>query len=73
MLRRREGEGRMWIQISMVLPINNNYIEIGWNLHHLYVGMYIIAEHLSTKQLIQHRISHSVIMYVCMYVSRLGM
>ena len=33
----------------------------------------IIAEHLSMRQLILHRISCSVIMYVCMYVSHLTM
>ena len=32
----------------------------------------IIAERLSVRQLILHWISHSVVMYVCMYVSRLG-
>ena len=34
---------------------------------------HIIAERLSVRQLIPHRISEIVSMYVCMYPSRLGM
>ena len=33
----------------------------------------MITKHLSARQLILHRISRSVVMYVCMYVSCLGM